>query len=291
MKISRVSSFKNRRTILAFASAAICLTAIVTSAPAQGRTGAPPVTGPGGVKLPPIIKPKPPQTIDERFADRNARAILAFQYSRCMLTTIVAGRTGKVGTIPQSDLAICVQQNGEWRGVFGNFDDSKVGFAVHLQYSMKGNGTVVKSFVDTAVVAGAARSLVRASSIPFPGNPAHEFLPVILQQKGFFELWFLSAQMDPTNGIIGGDSLIQMAADGHKELGHSKTTPPARRIAVTPGDSYVILSSETEIPTISELIAGNAATNIVDKLTIRTMRWDWVRTRAEPKWRRIPLSS
>lgn len=290
MKISRVFGSKNRRTILAFASAAFYMTSFGARATAQGRAGAPPVTSKGGVKLPPTIKPKPPQTIDERFADRNTRAILAFQYSRCMLTTIVAGRTGKVGNIPPGDLAICIQQKGEWRGVFGNFDDSKVGFAVHLQYSMKGNGTVVKSSIDTAVVAGAARALVRASSIPFPGSPAHEFLPVILQQKGFFELWFLSAHMDPTNGIIGGDSLIQMAADGHKELGHSKATPPARKIAVTTGDSYVIQSSEAEIPTISELIAGNAAVNIVDKLTIRTTQWDWVRLRAAPKWRRVPRS-
>ncbi|MEP6764043.1 MAG: hypothetical protein ABJB66_07015 [Gemmatimonadaceae bacterium] len=292
MQTSSVSTSKYRRTLLAIASASICLMAFSVVASAQSRGGPPPAKGlPPMPVVPPELRAKPPQSLSERFADRNERALLAFQYSRCMLATIVAGRTGKIGAIPSGDLAICIRQKGEWRGVFGNFDESKTGFAVHLQYSMLGNGTVVKSLIDTALVAGAARALVRASSIPFPGSPAHEFLPVILQQKGFFELWFLSAQMDPTHGVIGGDSLIQLSVDGQKELGHSKSAPLARKIEVTPGEEFVIQSSETDIPTISELIAGNAAAGIVNKLTVRTLHWDWVRTRSEPKWRRIPLSS
>ena len=283
----------SRAAVTAVAMLSIGLAAFGSNGFAQGRTSSPPATTqskgapPNATQLPPIIKPPPPQTIDERFADRNERALLAFQYSRCMMTTIVAGRTGKVGAIPPNDLAVCVQQKGEWRGVFGQFDESKTGFAVHLQYSMTGNGTIVKSPIDTANVAGAARALVRASSIPFPGNPSYEFLPVILSQKTFYEIWFLSAQTDPAHAVVGGDSLIQMNADGRKELGHSKATPPVRRIEIVPSVSYVLSSSETDIPTISELMVANAATEIVTQVTVRTINWDWVRNRSAPKWRRV----
>jgi hypothetical protein len=292
MRIPFSFSFAKYRVFARLVCASLFVSGLSTGASAQGRSGEPPVKGgpPAGLPIPQTLRPKPPQTLDERFADRNTRAILAFQYTRCMLTTIVAGRAGKVGTIPPNDLAICIQQNGQWRGVFGNFNESKTGFEVHLQYSMAGNGTVVKSSVDTNVVAGAARVLVRASSTPFPGNPAYEFLPIILAQKGFFELWFLSAQMDPTHGIIGGDSLIQMSADGRKELGHSKKAPVARKIEVAAGDESTIPSTEEDIPTVSELIAGNAAAEIVDKVIIRTYHWDWVRTRTQPKWRRNPIA-
>ena len=242
----------------------------------------------GGMQLPPEFKPKPPQSLEQRFADRNHRAIQAFQYSRCMLTTIMAGRSGKLGPVPANDLAVCVRQKNEWRGVFGQFDESSAGFAVRLQYSMTANGTIVNSPVDTAVVAGAARALVRASSIPFPGKPSDEFLPVVLPQSNFYEIWFLSAQMDPTHAIIGGDSLVQLSANGAKELGHSKSTPMVRAIQITPGQSYIIQSSETDVPTVSELIVGNAAADIVPQLTIRTIKWDWVRSHSTPGWRHVP---
>ncbi|MDQ6611942.1 MAG: hypothetical protein M3Y64_05885 [Gemmatimonadota bacterium] len=204
-----------------------------------------------------------------------------------MLTTITAGRSGKLGPVPANDLAVCVRQKNAWRGVFGQFDESPTGFAVRLQYAMAGNGTVITSPIDTAVVAGAARSLVRAASIPFPGKPSDEFLPIILQQDNFFEIWFLSAQMDPLHGVVGGDSLVQMNYAGSKELGHSKTTPMVRTVQITPGQSYQIQSSETDIPTISELIIGNSAADIVPTLTIRTIQWDWVRTRRTPGWRHV----
>ena len=276
------------RRLFAFATLSLTLT---MHAVAQGRGASPPVLVPPSNGGPPVLgklpKPKPPLTLDDRFAERYKRSVRVVQYSQCMMQTIVAGRTGKVGVVPPNDLAICVQQKGEWRGVFGQFDESKAGFAVRLQYAMRGNGKIIREPIDTAVVAGAARSLVRASSIPFPGNPADEFLPLILQQENFNEIWFLSSKMDPAHAVVGGDSIIQMSASGVKELGHSKNTPLTRHVEAKPGETLIIESSESDVPMVSELVVGNAAADIVPEVRIRTIKYDWIRTKAAPKWRRV----
>lgn len=240
--------------------------------PPEAAAGAPDLA-----KLPKT--PKVPVTFDGLFAERNARATAAVGYFRCMQSTITAIRTGVLGLVPVEWSITCIRQGGEWRGVFGQLRDGTID--VRMQYAIRGTtGAVTTAPVDTARVNGTARALLRGLSAPLPGGGRYEFTPVPLPQDKFVEVWFLPVPSNPTRVVVGGDSLIQMTADGVRELGHGRTTPPIRAVSVPlSGSSFVLESREQQIPTVSELVVAHMALDLVPEVRVRSMEYESVLTR------------
>lgn len=237
-------------------------------------------------KLPPLPKtPRVPDTFEELFAYRDVRARAALDYLRCMESTVAALRTGVLGRVPTSWSITCLEQGKEWRGVFGELIDDKPGMEVHLQYAMRGNGAIVKDPVDTSRVNGTARALLRGLSAPLAHSASYEFVPIALPQAGFVEVWFIPLPGNPTRVVMGGDSLIQMSKDGVRELGHSRTTPPVRTMAIEPtGSSYTLQSNEERVPLLSELVIARMALGLVPEVHVRTYQYDSVITRTSDTW-------
>lgn len=249
---------------------------------AQGAKGK--AVGPGSPLPKPSIPegPKVPTTFEELFAERSGRALGALGYLRCMQSTVNALRSGALGDVPRSWTITCVQQGGEWRGVFGELTDGKPGMRVHLQYALRGTGggMLVSDAVDTARVSGTARALLRGLAAPLPGAGKYEYVPIALAQKTFVEVLFVPVPGDPSRVVVGGDSVIQMSADGVRELGHSRSTPPIRTFAVQPtGDAYLLESREERIPLVSELIVAHLARDMVADVRIRTRQYETALTR------------
>ncbi len=257
----------------------------VVSLSAQGSQSKapPPMRAP---KLPPLPKtPRVPDTFEELFAYRDIRAKAALDYLRCMQSTVTALRTGELGRVPTAWSITCVQQGNEWRGVFGELTDSTRGMRVHLQYALRGNGTIVKDAIDTGRVNGTARALLRGLSAPLAHSPTTEFVPIALPQAGYVEVWFIPLPGNPTRVVIGGDSLIQMSSDGMRELGHSRTTPAVRTLAIEPnGPSYTLQSTEERVPLLSEFVIAHMALGLVPEVHIRTYQYDSVITRTSATW-------
>jgi len=229
--------------------------------------------------------PKVPTTYEGLFAEREARAVAVVGYLQCMQRTITALRTGVLGNVPRAWSITCVQQGNEWRGVFGELTDDFTGFAVRLQFALRGPGVLVKDPVDTAAVNGTARALLRGLAAPAPGRGTAEYIPVPLAQKGFTEVWFVPVPSNPTRMTVGGDSLIQMTADGKRELGHSLAIPPIRQLTVpTSGASYTLPSLEERLPLLSELVVARMALDVFPEVRIRTRQYDAVLTRANGTW-------
>ena len=245
--------------------------------------GPPPMRAP---KLPPLPKtPRIPDTFEELFAYRDIRAQAALDYLRCMQSTITALRTGGLGRVPTAWSITCLQQGKEWRGVFGELIDAPPGMHVHLQYAMRGNGAVVTDPVDTARVNGTARALLRGLSAPLAHSTSYEFVPIPLPQAGYVEVWFIPLPGNPTRVLVGGDSLIQMSRDGGRELGHSRTTPAVRMLAIEPaGPSYTLQSTEERVPLLSELVIARMALGLVPEVHVRTYQYDSVITRTSDAW-------
>lgn len=253
--------------------------------------GAPPIkTGPGGPPLPTKLPKtlKVPVTFDELFNERDARAVDAIGYLRCLEGTVNAIRGGALGKIPPEWSMTCVEQGNEWRGVFGTLTDK--GIRVRLQYAFRGNRPrVVTDRVDTSKVNGTARALLRGLSVPLPGKGIAEFAPIALPQTKFVEVWFLPLPSNPTRAIVGGDSLIQMTADGMRELGHGRTTPPIRQVSVPlQGSSWTLESSEERIPALSELLVARMALDLVPEVHIRTHQFESVFKRGARFWIHTP---
>jgi hypothetical protein len=249
--------------------------------------GSKPTPIPGAVmgELPPGVmgtpaSPRIPTTFDELFAERDARAVDALNYLRCFRATVRAIQAGALGQVPRSWTLVCVQQHGEWRGVLSQFIDADPGIKVQRQFAMRGSGLVVTDAVDTAVVAGVSRALLRGLAAPLPGTGRYEYTPVPLRQPTFIELWYLPVPSDPSRAVVGGDSLIQLSADGTRELGHSRRTPPIRTFAVAPGASYLLTSKEERIPLLSELMVAHMALSVAPDVRVRTTQFETIFSRS-----------
>lgn len=242
-----------------------------------GQAGAPDLS-----KLPKT--PKVPETFDELFAARDKRSQTAIGYFRCMQSTVSALRTGRLGQVPKDWSITCIEQDGEWRGVFGQLQD--VGIAVKLQVAYRGDkAAITTARVDTSRVNGTARALLRGLSAPLPGAGKYEITPVPMWQSTFVEVWFLPVPADPTKALVGGDSLIQMSADGVRELGHGRDTPPIRSMPVPlNATTWTLTSIEQRIPSVSELLLARLALDVVPEVRIRTNQYESVLTRTAKGW-------
>lgn len=272
------------------AGCALVLTAIaapMTAVHAQGTTAKQPPPSPGTPKLPKTLKV--PETFEGRFAERDARARAAVAYLRCLQSTINALRSGALGDVPTSWSIACVQQGKEWRGVFGELTET--GIRVHRQWapSRGDKGMVTRDAVDTNRVNGAARALLRGLSAPAPGRGKYEFTPVPLPQGTFMEVWFLPVPSNPAGPVVGGDSLIQMSANGVRELGHSRSTPPIRLLTAPANtESWVVPSLEEQIPAVSELMAAYIALDFVKEVKIKTRQYESTISRNTKTWKHRP---
>ncbi len=244
-----------------------------------------PATLPKGVELKLPASARIPDTFEELFAYRDARATAALGYLRCMESTIAALRAGSLGTAARGASITCVQQGLEWRGVLGELIDSAPGIRVQVQYALRGDGMVVRDAIDTALVSGTARALLRGLSTPLAQSGTAEFVPVPLPQAGYVEVWLVPLPGNPTRVTVGGDSLIQMSRDGVRELGHSRTTPALRQFAIEPTtDSYTLRSTEERVPLLSELVVARMALGLVPEVRVRTYQYDSVITRTSSGW-------
>jgi len=232
---------------------------------------------PAGMKMP--SSPRVPTTFAELFAERDTRALQALAYMRCLQTTLRGVQTGLLGRVPRAWLMTCVQQGEEWRGVFSELTVEEPGIKVHAQFAVRGTGMAVRDPVDTARVAGLTRAMLRGVAAPMPGAGTHQYMPVPLPQKTFIEVWFVPVPSSPSTAVVGGDSLIQMSLDGTRELGHSRTTPPIRTLAVTTGTEYLLKSTEERIPLLSELMVAHMALSLSPDVRVRTYQMESIFTR------------
>ncbi len=282
--------------ITVFGIAALLTTTLLamslTAAPAQAQTRtSPPVTParpPAGAPAPPKLPPtlRIPDTFEELFAYRDARASAALAYLGCMQSTVNALRSGTLGSVPRRWSMTCLQQGREWRGVFGELTDDGPGMQVHRQFAVRGSGVVVTDAVDTALVSGTARALLRGLASPLAQQASvGSFIPIALPQRGFVEVWLVPVPGDPSRVTVGGDSLIQMSSDGVRELGHSRSTPPVRQLLIAPtGSSYTLQSLEERVPLLSELVVARMALDLVPEVHVRTYQYDSKLTRTSPTW-------
>jgi hypothetical protein len=281
--------------MLAAVTATLLSTAIVASSARAQSTGAParaplPKTNP---RPDSVVGPKVPETFEGVFAARDARAKDALDYLRCMQATVGALQSGALGQVPRGWSITCVQQDSEWRGVFGELTDGAPGMLVHLQYAMRagpsgGNGMLVRDPIDTTRVNGTARALLRGLAAPLPRGGQTEFVPIALAQTGFTEVWFLPVPGNPTRVVVGGDSLIQMSSDGMRELGHSRSTPPLRQFAIAPtSPTYTLNSTEDRVPLLSELVIARMALGMVPEVHVRTNQYDSILTRSASAWKHV----
>lgn len=228
--------------------------------------------------------PVVPTTFEGLFAERDSRARDALQYLTCLQSTINALRSGALGRVPTYWSIACMKQGAEWRAIFGELTDS--GMVVQLQYAMRGGrGVITRDAVDTARANGTARAVLRGLSAPAPGGGQYPIVPIALAQNKFVEVWFVSASDDPSRAIVGGDSLIQMSADGKRELGHIQKAPPIRTLIVpATGTSWEVPSLEERIPSVSELMAARKALTYVTEVRVRTKQYDSVLRRGATSW-------
>lgn len=244
----------------------LLLTAAVSQAQAQGAQ-------------PPMPKTLPvPSTYEGLFGERDLRARGALQYMQCHQETMQAARSGALGDLSPSWSVACVPQGNEWRGALVEFTPPAPGGAgvkVQRQWALRGSGMVVRERIDTQAVAAVARAMARGLSAPRPGRGTADLMPVALLQEGYSEVWFLPALGASSRPIVGGDSLIQMKADGSAELGHASRTPPVRSL-VSPvaGTPWTIVSSEERVPLISELVAARRGVAVAGEVRVRTKQFE-----------------
>ena len=95
--------------------------------------------------------PKIPVGFEALFAERDKRALDAVGYFSCMQATVNALRSGALGQVPRDWSITCIEQSGEWRGVFGSLRDGTID--VKRQFAVRGaSGVVTSAPVDTARV-------------------------------------------------------------------------------------------------------------------------------------------
>lgn len=236
------------------------------AAAAQARPGGPP---PGAKRIPGKIPdsiaarlpktPKMPTSDQEIFAQRDARARNALGYFDCLTRTVKASREGLLGTVPSGAVLVCVQENDEWRGVVAEPVNRMPGVAVQAQYAMRGRGLVVREPVDTFTVLVTARGQRRAVQAKAVTSGAGSLAPVVLPYESYVEILYVPVP-GATNStlFVGGDSIIQMAPDGSRELGHSRAAPPMTPLTVNTGKTgeALIQSTQPQVPLVSELVAA-----------------------------------
>ena len=236
---------------------------------------------------------KAPTTVEGIFAERDSRAVQVLGYLRCLEATINALRAGALGAVERGWSLTCIQQNNEWRGIFGELTDTPPGMRVKVQFAMRQtggapyarSGMVVRDPVDTAKAGGTARALLRGLAATPPGNGLGQFIPVTLAQKTFTEVWFVPSANTPERAVIGGDSLIQMSTDGTRELGHASSTPTIRVVSIpVGGSSYTLESSEVTTPLLTELMLAHLAIDVVPEVRVRTRDYDAILTRSTRAW-------
>lgn len=289
-----------RRLLEALALSAAC--AVTSALSAQATGGATGGTA-GGVKPNTAAPPMPAQTLPDftkvpttfegLFAERESRAVDVLGYLRCLEATVNALRAGALGGVERGWSLTCIKQQNEWRGIFGELLDTPPGMRVNVQFALRNpgptpntrSGMVVRDPVDTVLASGTARALLRGLAATAPGNGLGQFVPVVLSQKNFTEVWFVPSANSPERAVIGGDSLIQMTSDGMRELGHASSTPKMRVVSVPVGGStYTLESSEVRIPLLTELMLAHLAIEVVSDVRVRTREYDAILTRSTRKW-------
>ncbi len=228
---------------------------------------------------PPMPKSLPvPTTYEGLFAERDLRARGALQYMQCHQETVQAARGGKLGEMSPSWNVACVPQGDEWRGALVEFTKLPVGgeaVKVQRQWALRGSGLAVRERIDTQAVAAVARAMARGLMAPRPGRGVAELMPVALLHEGYSEVWFLPVLGASSRPVVGGDSLIQMKADGSAELGHASRTPRVRTLqAPVAGAPWTIVSSEDRVPLISELIAARRGVAVAGEVRVRTKQFE-----------------
>jgi len=252
----------------------------------------------GGSKKPPGPPPLPdlpkvPSTQTGLFAERDRRAAEALGYVRCVERTVGAVRAGLVGTIASTWELACVNTGREWRGVYGEITAGMPGAAVRVQVAARGAAgaavrgvAVVTDEVDTTLVGAVLRAQRRGASVPLRGRDVTPFVPVVLPQENIMEVWFLPLPGTAGRVAVGGDSVIQMAKDGSRELGHSRSSPAIRFVTAPAANArtLTIASVEERIPLVSELFAARELLTQVPEVRVRTRQFESVLTRARGTW-------
>jgi hypothetical protein len=276
-------------------AAVVCAALSASALGAQG--GAPPDGIPKGAvkvpagKIPDSVTRMIPKTlklpegdkgvIDAR--DERARGVIGFL--NCMESTLRATRAGVLGVIAPDWKIVCVQEGKEWRGVVAELRPIASGAVVHAQYALRGAGQPVRDPVDTALVAALARAMVRGNSVPAPGGAVATFLPAVLHQRTFVEVWFVPAP-NAARLVVGGDSVIQMTADGVRELGHSSKSPPPRLLAAPTvvGNVATIQSIEDKLPLVSEFVAARTLLVRHPTVKLRSNWYEFTLSRSTDTW-------
>lgn len=214
----------------------------------------------------------------EIFAHRDSRALDILQYLHCAGATVAAEQARAISA-PDSAMLLCTREKDGWRGLFGTFDSRFGNFVVFSQVAVQqrtsGVGVPTTAALDTLTAGAVARAHIRALSTPNRGAPRNAFTWAPLHYGTYLEVWFVPLQNNASSLYVGGDSLIQMTADGRKEQGHFSKSPPVRALPLPTGSLYTIPSLEAEVPLISELIAARLALMRVPTVRIRTQRFDW----------------
>lgn len=259
-----------------------------------GTTGTASATGaaqpPGKLPGPPPLPKTPmvPTSHEGIFAQRDVRAVEAIGYLRCIERTVGAMRAGTMGTLPELWELACVHVDTEWRGVYAEITATGAGAAVRAQYALRTDGRsgVVQDAIDTTLVGAVLRAQRRALSVPLPGRGTTPFVPVILPQNTFMEIYFLPSPLANGRVTVGGDSIIQMSKDGIRELGHSRASPALRTLDGPPPRSRTVTltSSEERVPLVSELFAARELLSVVPEVRVRTKSHESVITRVRGTW-------
>lgn len=229
-------------------------------APGQGQGKRIPARIPDSVLATMPRTLKLPTTDQGFFEQRDERARNAIDFFDCLERTLSASRAGVLGAVPTGAAVVCVKENDEWRGVVAEMVANRPGIVVRAQYAMRRGGASVTDAIDTTKVAAVVGGMRRGVAARLPGEGVTTFMPMVMPYSTFVEVLFLPVPGDVTRLYAGGDSVIQMAADGRRELGHSRNAPRLTPIAVRtdrPGEAR-FASSEDKLPLVSELVAARA---------------------------------
>jgi hypothetical protein len=224
-----------------------------------------------------------PTTHAGLFAARDERAVDGLAFVRCTEQTIDAVRRFTADRMPNGTIA-CIRQGREWRGIVADLPgDGSNGQSLALirQHYRLRNGAMIRATdaVDTVEVTRVLRAMRRGLAAPLPGAGRAPFLPIVLSQSTFTEVWFLPAP-DPTRLVTGGDSVIQMTSDGLRELGHARQTPVLQLRPLPSAGAIVIESQEAQLPLVSELMAAHLALRRGGEVRLLTARFESTLTRA-----------
>lgn len=231
-----------------------------------------------------------PRTYSEIFTHRDSRAVDILQYLHCIGATAAAEQS-RVISAPDSALLLCTREKDGWRGILGAVDKRFGNFHVFSQVAVKqstaGAGAKTTASLDTLTLGAVARAHVRALQSPTRGAPRNAFTWAPLHYGNYVEVWFVPLQNSAMNLYVGGDSLIQMTADGRREHGHFSKSPPIRALPLPTGSTYIIPSHEAEVPLVSELVAARLALMRVPIVKIRTQRYEWTLDQSG-QWKHAP---